>query len=60
MTVQITPRDTPSRVDVYGGITRIESDGLALHLVRGTIGRITLGLTSVAAIALDEHGGGLE
>jgi hypothetical protein len=68
--VRITPRDNPSRTDLYSAVKRIYSDGALLHLVespraatrssRGVVADMAvtlIDLRAVAEIALDEDGG---
>lgn len=66
MNVRITPRGQPHRTDLYGGITRVYSDGRTLFLVAERTGQSgavflldsdALPLLGVAAIALDDEPG---
>jgi hypothetical protein len=54
--VRITPRGTPNRTNLYGGIETVRSDGTWLVLYR-THGPVVLPMRQVAEIALDDEPG---
>jgi len=56
MNVRLTPHGQPQRTDLYGGVSRIVSDGIRLTLVVPHA-EVSIPLRQVAELALDEEPG---